>query len=65
MVALAAVVLSLVNFWMRYRDGEEAYPTVLWMSLVVVLLLLFNGWMGGELVFRHRVGVADEDILER
>lgn len=56
-----AVVLSLINFWLRYRDGDTgAYPTGLWLSLIVVLLLLFNGWKGWELVYRHRVGVSDE-----
>jgi hypothetical protein len=24
-----------------------------------VLLLLFNGWQGWEMVYRHRVGIAD------
>jgi uncharacterized membrane protein len=56
---VTAVVLSLINFWLRYRDGDSAYPTVLWISLAVVLLLLFNGWKGWELVYRHRVGVSD------
>ena len=26
---------------------------------IVVVLLLFNGWMGGEMVFRHRVAVLE------
>jgi uncharacterized membrane protein len=26
----------------------------------VVLILAVTGWLGGELVFRHRVGVAEE-----
>jgi uncharacterized membrane protein len=25
----------------------------------VVLILLFTGWKGWEMVYRHRVGVAD------
>jgi uncharacterized membrane protein len=29
------------------------------MSLVVVLILLFTGWKGWEMVYKHRVGVAD------
>ena len=57
---VAAVVLSLVNFWLRYQSGIAAYPTALWISLVVVLLLLFNGWMGWELVYKHRVGISDD-----
>lgn len=57
---LTAVVLSLINFWLRLGDATAGYPAGLWLSLIVVLLLLFNGWMGWELVYRHRVGVADE-----
>lgn len=57
---VTAVILSLINFWLRYQDGIAAYPTVLWISLVVVVLLLFNGWMGWEMVYKHRVGIADD-----
>ena len=55
---LIAVVLSIVNFIIHTRDGAAAViPTGITLSAIVVLLLLFNGWMGGELVFRHGVGV--------
>jgi uncharacterized membrane protein len=58
---VTAVVLSLVNFWFRYHDGDTAdYPLVLWFSVIVVLIFVVTGWLGGELVFKHRVGVADE-----
>jgi len=30
------------------------------LSLVVVGILLFTGWKGREMVFRHRVDMADE-----
>ena len=30
------------------------------MSLIVVCILLFTGWKGWELVYRGRVGVADD-----
>jgi uncharacterized membrane protein len=60
---VVAVVLSLANFCLRYENGiTGSYPTVLWISLAVTLLLLFNGWKGWELVYRHRVGIADDDI---
>jgi uncharacterized membrane protein len=55
---LAAVVLSIVNLLIHNRDGAMAVvPTGITLSAIVVLLLLFNGWMGGELVFRGGVGV--------
>ena len=58
---VTAVVLSLINVLLRNNEGDTAdYPGVFWISLVVVLILLVTGWLGGELVFRHRVGVAEE-----
>jgi uncharacterized membrane protein len=30
------------------------------ISLVVVLILLYTGWRGWEMVYRHRVAVYDE-----
>jgi uncharacterized membrane protein len=57
---VAALVLAIVNFMFHLRDGAAAVlPEGIVLSAVVVVLLLFNGWMGGELVFRHRVGVRD------
>ena len=59
---VTAVVLALINFIIRYANGAEAgvFPWGIWLSLIVVLLLLFTGWMGGELVYRGKVGVADD-----
>lgn len=57
-----AVVLSLVSFYLRWRYGavEAVLPWGIWLSAIVTGLLAFNGWKGGELVFRHGVGVVDE-----
>jgi uncharacterized membrane protein len=56
-----AVLLSLWNWYMRYQGGDAAVlPTGLLISLVVVLILLYTGWRGWEMVYRHRVAVADE-----
>lgn len=58
---LAAVVVSIVNLLIRLGDPEGALLSLgLYLSIAVALLLSFTGWMGGELVFRHRVAVADE-----
>jgi len=55
---LLAVALSIVNFLVRLGDAPAAVlPTGLALSAIVVVLLLFNGWMGGEMVFRHGVAV--------
>ena len=58
---LVAVALEALNLYLRSTQGVEAAvaPTGAVLSGVVVLLLLFTGWMGWELVYRHHVGVAD------
>ncbi|MEZ2328953.1 DUF2231 domain-containing protein [Mesorhizobium sp. RCC_202] len=54
------VLIELYNWYSRYGHGEAAViPTGLILSLIVVLILLFTGWKGWEMVYRHRVGVAD------
>jgi uncharacterized membrane protein len=42
-------------------QGAEAaiLPWGLVLSFVVTGMLLFTGWMGWEMVYRHRVGVVD------
>lgn len=57
---VVAVLLEAGNLLLRLTDPAAAVvPTGLGLSLVVTLLLLFNGWMGWEMVYRGRVGVAD------
>jgi len=55
------VLIQLFSFYQRYRYGASAVvPLGLSLSLISVLIMLFTGWKGGELVFRHRVAVYDE-----
>jgi uncharacterized membrane protein len=55
-----AVLLELYNWYLRYEHGTAAIvPTGLVLSLIVIALLLFTGWKGWEMVYRHRVGIAD------
>jgi uncharacterized membrane protein len=58
---LIAVVLALINLYIRSRSGAMPGATGagVWLSLVTVLLLLFNGWKGWELVYRGHVGVSE------
>ena len=54
------VLLQLFSFYYRYRHGAAVViPVGLSLSLVSVLIMLFTGWKGGEMVFRHRVAVYD------
>lgn len=59
---LIAVLVAATNFYLRITDGAQAAvaPAGVTLSGVVVALLLFNGWMGWELVYRHHVGVSDD-----
>jgi uncharacterized membrane protein len=57
---ILAVLIQLYNWYSRYEHSTSAVvPTGVILSGVVVLILLFTAWKGGELVFRHGVGVAD------
>jgi uncharacterized membrane protein len=62
---VVAVALEAVNLYLRTTQGAETAvaPAGVTLSGAVVVLLLFNGWMGWELVYRHHVGVAD--VAER
>lgn len=54
------VLIECFNLFIRYQQGPAAIiPNGLSLSLVAVLLLLFSGWKGGDLVFRGHIGVAD------
>ena len=57
-----AVALSVVNFALRYVQGpaNAILPWGVILSIVVVAILLYTGWLGGELVFRHQCGMIEE-----
>ena len=55
------VLIQLFSFYERYRYGTSAVlPIGLICSAVVVCILLFTGWKGWEMVYRHRVAVSVE-----
>lgn len=58
---VAAVLISLYNFFMREVDGAAAGLPVtgIVLSAIVVAILLVTGWLGWQMVYRDRVGVAD------
>ena len=58
---VAMVVIHLYNWFARYTEGPAAIlPTGLILSAVAVGIMLFTGWKGWQLVYRHHVGVSDE-----
>lgn len=57
---VVVVLIELYNWYSRYQHGGDAIvPTGLILSPIVVLILLFTGWKGREMVYRYRVGVSD------
>lgn len=55
-----ALLIALYNWYMRFEQGTSAVvPSGVVLSGIVVFVLAIAGWKGGEMVFRHRVGVAD------
>jgi uncharacterized membrane protein len=59
---LVAVVLALLSLVLRANGGPDfVLPWGLLLSTVVVALILYTGWKGGELSYRHRVGMLPDD----
>jgi uncharacterized membrane protein len=56
---VTAVVLEVVNFALRLKNPNFIGSTGVYISLIVALILIYSGWKGGNLVFRHGVGVHD------
>ena len=55
------VLVQLFSFYQRYRYGAAAVvPLGLSLSVLAAAIMAFTGWKGGEMVFRHRIGVHDE-----
>jgi len=59
---LLAVALALVNVLLRLGDAAAAVlPGGLILSFVTVGILLITGWIGGELAYRFKIGVIEEE----
>jgi uncharacterized membrane protein len=62
---LLMVVVQVVNWYLRHDMGADAVlPTGLMLSLLAVLVMLVNGWLGWEMVYRKRVAIAEEGAAE-
>ena len=52
---VCALLLFAFNFYLRLANPEAAAPVLL--SFITILALGVSGWLGGELVYVHGVGV--------
>ena len=60
---VTAVVLELVNLLLRLNNPDFIPSAGVYISAIVVLILLYRGWKGGNLVYRHGAGVHDTSNL--
>ena len=56
---VAAVVISIINFAVRLDDPGQVGGLGVYLSGAVVLILLYSGWLGGHMVYRHRVAMQE------
>jgi uncharacterized membrane protein len=55
-----ALILAIFNAFIHSRDAyTSVVPTGIILSALTVLILMVTGWMGWEMVYRHRVGVQE------
>jgi uncharacterized membrane protein len=56
---VTAVVLELINLILRWHNDAAIGKIGVYISAIVVLILLYSGWKGGDLVYKHGMGVRD------
>ena len=56
---VTAVVVEAVNLLIRLTTPDTVLSIGIYLSGLTVLILLYSGWLGGELVYVHRAGVHD------
>lgn len=59
---LVVVAVALVNVGVRL--GDPAAGVQGWgigLSVVQTLLLIFSGWLGGEMAYRYRIGAIEDN----
>lgn len=59
-INLLIVVLYVVNAWLRITPGEYTDTPVI-LSIIAISLLLVSGWLGGHLVYVHKVAVNTDE----
>jgi uncharacterized membrane protein len=57
---VVAVLIALANLVLRLSAGSASavLPTGIILSAAVVAIFAVTGWMGWEMVYRHRVGLS-------
>lgn len=56
---VTAVVVEAINLLIRLTTPDSVLTIGIFLSGIAVLILLYSGWLGGHLVYVHRVGVHE------
>ncbi len=60
--AVMLISVAFTNWYLRLAGGEDmVIPWAFTLSVLGAVLVAVAGWLGGNLVFDHRIGVVDED----
>jgi len=59
-INLAATVLFCINLYLRTGVPEGSVPFVL--SIIGVLSIFVSGWLGGQMVYVHGLGVDETTV---
>jgi uncharacterized membrane protein len=60
---VTVVVLELVNLFLRWHNDAAIGKIGIYLSGISVLILVYSGWKGGDLVYKHGMGVHDSANL--
>lgn len=61
-VSVMLLAAAFGNWMWRIGDAQEAiYPWGLALSALTAVLVAYAGWLGGALVFEHRIGIEVEE----
>jgi uncharacterized membrane protein len=58
---LVVVAMFLFNLGLRYNAGPAGDIFGVVLSIIAITLMSVSGWLGGSMVYEHRVGVAERD----
>jgi uncharacterized membrane protein len=60
--AVTLISVAFTNWFLRIVGTDELIvPWALSLTILGALLVSLSGWLGGSLVFDHRIGIVDDD----
>lgn len=60
LAAVMMLALTAANWWLRVPDPQSVLPWGIFLSGITAVALSVAGWLGGKLVFEHKVGTGEE-----